>query len=387
MSSFADHFPFEQFRSYAMACIDADKDRRTWDEFNRDFTENVLAPALASFLKSHPGVRPIETTGRRFRFVEAFNHVVAGAPMADSVWEPYAAQQVAYSLRMPLLVKPSVRAGKVDEAARDIWLETAYRQMVGSMDEGRFDPYTDFYHSMTCMVTGDHAMIVFDGWQDVHLVETDRRTGRQIRLGQAPEVHKVNHFEIDFPSGELLVSDWFRTKGFTRMHDAILGKHRNDGSLESQAGRIAYTLGYAAKGIIHVSVGNSSPDIFEKDGLLVIGQPDIDEDDVPGFRNAGGVTTDLWAVTVIDRATLLELFAQSMPREQAEKEVRKVEAVAQARVTVQPGRHWVYFGGDQDEFAAAFRAEEVPEGHVEPFIVVSPRPLDLKPATAPSRCP
>lgn len=93
--------------------------------------------------------------------------------------------------------------------------------------------------------------------------------------------------------------------------------------------------------------------------------------------------TDLWWVTLVEREQLAALIASSstIPFYAASRMVDDYVADSSNHVvelTLDPGEYHLYFKGDHRAFAKSFAAEEVSCSGVDPFFVLSEKPLTLK---------
>jgi len=115
--------------------------------------------------------------------------------------------------------------------------------------------------------------------------------------------------EIQVPSGKLVLVDW------PENGQDILGHLDDDKepSINSARGTVLRSQKYAQENIMHFFVGNSSPQVYYKDGLIYIGQDGYNEDDeeFPLMEEATENTwicTDLWWVTAFDVEVYKELI-------------------------------------------------------------------------------
>lgn len=143
--------------------------------------------------------------------------------------------------------------------------------------------------------------------------------------------------KIEVPSGEIIFADWIRAKAFTK---SVERENQYDTSrwhsINYLLGRIQQIHHYAGKNVAFGSVGNETVTIYQSDeGLVIAGLSDInpemvelyfeDEDgdlddeaidkayqkamdhyqqvtESTGLENIGGVCTDLWGYTIVDKA-------------------------------------------------------------------------------------
>ncbi len=141
-------------------------------------------------------------------------------------------------------------------------------------------------------------------------------------------VKPITHLEIDLPTGELLISDWFRIKEFTDVMQAQSGfnicyaQQRIERTIEGVRKYNVMEVAYSG-GIPSVVVGRdrSSDDV----NALRIGALDVDEfTDEPlnaDLEVSGTVTPEYRATTLIDPADLVSLIALEVGKSEAEAKV------------------------------------------------------------------
>lgn len=103
--------------------------------------------------------------------------------------------------------------------------------------------------------------------------------------------------DIDVPSGKLVLDDW------PLYGDEIFGSLRDmEEDINCQKGIALRTLNFQKKNAMHFFVGNTSPSVYIKDGIISIGctEEDAEAPLAPNERCVGMVCTDLWWVTGFD---------------------------------------------------------------------------------------
>lgn len=164
-------------------------------------------------------------------------------------------------------------------------------------------------------------------------------------------------FEIAFPTGEIICKD-----SIPYMADIL--KDINDATLtlNSNLGLQQRTLAYANKDIFHVFVGNSCPDVFKKDNLLVVGHSDDNEngncscgreecdcdyEEYPPVEDAikiADICTDLWWATIVDVAIYEKLLIDHYGIEQAKAYMEEINTI---ETNIKPGIYkCTYFRND-----------------------------------------
>jgi hypothetical protein len=144
--------------------------------------------------------------------------------------------------------------------------------------------------------------------------------------------------EIDFPSGEVVFDDW--PDRFSEAAKAGLFNDKDKESINYLRGQRKRTDGYAAQGIFHHCVGNTSPRLFygNKTAQIQIGGGTYNEKTgkttVKGLKKVGEFCTDLWWVTMIDKQAYEAMIAK-LPVERDKGYYKKKLEVA----TIKPGRY------------------------------------------------
>jgi len=93
----------------------------------------------------------------------------------------------------------------------------------------------------------------------------------------------------------------------------ILENLDEDEDINSFKGTVLRSKKYAQENIMHFFVGNSSPQVYYKDGLVYIGQDGYDENDeefllMEEATENTSICTDLWWVTAFDVEIYRELI-------------------------------------------------------------------------------
>lgn len=341
---------------------------------------SAFHPALRGFLDAlrQEGVlEPIPgSSGRRGTLIDAWNGMVTSDDSFRShpelAWErivEWFAHDLVFGTAYRA-AEPGADAARMAEASA-----AAYETIVRRVDAGTFS-WHEIREGETCATTGDRLKVETTGWK-LRMGGIDTKTGRLVPM-KPVERAAIREATFDFPTGDLLVADWFRLDAFNEAADSVKVP-----SLGSADGREAVTRAYARElGFLSVAVGNTSPTILEVDDALVFGWVDQDAEhgeDAP--KIVGEVCTDMWRTTIIEHGRLVDMVAASVGREEA---VRMVdEYVAEngvARIRVEPGTHHVYFGGrEEEDFGDDFASDDldVPTG-IRPIFVLSPRPLSLR---------
>lgn len=139
---------------------------------------------------------------------------------------------------------------------------------------------------------------------------------------------KVNEYsvDIDFPTGELLLSDWFQ------FGSEILDLESLDSglSINNKLGIKERTENYAKLNLLHMLVGNTSPYVYYKNNEVFIGINGIDNNDNDILLCENGklltrIITDLWWVSIVDVKIYKELMIKKLGEEEAFKKFKELD--------------------------------------------------------------
>ena len=208
----------------------------------------------------------------------------------------------------------------------------------------------------------------------------------------------IEHVVVDFPTGELLIKDWFRLDAFNQTVERAR-KNEVLNSLEPIAGVVERTNMYAKLGFVGVFVGNTSPSIVSREGRLDVGSTHERYEVVDGEGvyidsevsgdHLGSCSTDMWWTTIIDKKVLVDICSADQSRATA---VAQVEALLEEyegdviKVQVPPGKYHLYFSGDPSIFEENFHSPHADlSGFSEPMFTLSPVELALTPKPVPPR--
>jgi hypothetical protein len=268
------------------------------------------------------------------------------------------------------------------------FIKGKYEEFNQKFTNGNFGSYELGSDVCKCHECGQSMRLDFENWQPSYQVFKTLPDGSLNYKELIPPKNcldkNVTELKVNFPTGELVIADWFRIEEFT---DTVeykgKDKYSEDRSINYAKGRVKSTTDYAEKfNFISVSVGNSSPRIFKKGNTLVFGRgeynEETDEEVKPkGFAEKGYVCTDLWAVTVIDKQTLIEIVSKAKG-EDATKIIEDyiAETYGVNEIKVKPGEYSFKFHGNYHEFDKYLNDENAPKD-VEKFLIVSKSDLIL----------
>lgn len=118
-----------------------------------------------------------------------------------------------------------------------------------------------------------------------------------------PKFKSARAFSVEVPTGDLFFADWLRDEeGFGVR---LFKNHNYD--INTLHGRMQASAYFASKNVIHGSTDNGSCFLISNlDGtvLYIVGNYNDKKLDKLGLRYVGGISTDLWGYTMMDRAHL-----------------------------------------------------------------------------------
>ncbi len=332
--------------------------------------DEALRDALVGhllFLREQGQIRPMAFADQvRDPWVTSWQALAAAAlpeggmvvPWMNALVAPLAA---ALRLEMRLGVDPNTSLDPI---------EAAHRAAVGFVEAGDIEDYQT--RLQDCQRTGKNLGVVWRHWQPT-LGLRDAPTFDFVPLseGLLPDTSGIQHVTVTFPSGQLLVADWFRHPAF---NTAV--KRPEHISLNHEAGRLEHTQWLARLGVVSVGT-HFSPEIFQDGDLLQAMILSEEGEASRGASSLGTVTTDLLAVSVVDRQTLEALLAQSLPAAETRAAVEAmVENQGLHEVTVTPGTYHLYFSTLPEYFVSGMGGMAADwSGAAEPVFALASRPL------------
>lgn len=201
----------------------------------------------------------------------------------------------------------------------------------------------------------------------------------------------VQHVEFNCPSGEILIADWIRIPALSKLYRDN-ADYSSKLSINHDAGSIADTKRTMELfGLLDIHLSNMAVELFQRDGILVIGDSwsDLGEQQAvcDGYRRVGDICTDRWSLTAIDRQVLEALLADVV--DDPAQEIAR--CLSENDVLVQhwkPGTYHVYFSGDYSQFQQEFSEIdfELP-GLPNVYAVISDRELGPKNKSRPRVAP
>lgn len=249
------------------------------------------------------------------------------------------AERMAHALLgMPLMMLAyDLERGTIGPAER----EAAMKKAIARMDSGDI-AWWNVSSREHDFVTGESLDVEFLGWNVVF----GRRGARGEGLVPAEDVAPIamHVVEIDVPTGELLIADWFRDDDFTQLVDEgniFRGGSQQENEMDAE--RYARDHGF-----VSVCSARRSLTAFRKGNRISVGRHDEDGDHraPKGYRRLKDILIDLRKVSIADRASLLTSMGRVHPPERAAELVARIVADrGTVKLKVTPGRYRVLSSG------------------------------------------
>lgn len=268
--------------------------------------------------------------------------------------------------------------------------DALHQDIVAFVSAGCFADY-EIADLSECALTGEKFSIQMENWQPT-VGRIMKVPGAAFGIDFVPlkggefKSPGIEHAVVSFPSGVVLIDDWFRIPEFQQAVERAKGEGRFN--INALAGRAQQTKCYAEKlGFVSVSVGNSVPSVVMQDGAIKVGRlrwnDELDDYEVPKGNRLGLVCTDLWWASMIDKEVLTKIVAQTCSMDQAQKKVEgliKERAGTMMTTHLPPGDYHLYFSGDESVFKQLFNSPDMSmDEFVDPMLALSPTPLSLSP--------
>ena len=139
--------------------------------------------------------------------------------------------------------------------------------------------------------------------------------------------------QIEFKTNELIITDWIRI-------DEFLEQVGPTKMLNSYGGTTASTEEAAKHGFVRVHVGDVDPTILRKDDNFSFGMAS----DKKEYEKIGSVYVGVWAVTIIEKQNLINIVANKLGEEKAEKLVNDyLNKKNHTLANIEPGMYTLKF--------------------------------------------
>ncbi|WP_375263991.1 hypothetical protein [Palleronia sp.] len=266
-------------------------------------------------------------------------------------------------------------------------LETLPDTLAAAVEGGNMDPDVSDC-DIACSITGERLQLEMRDWQPV-LQRLDMKTGQFVEAEAISAGKPLRHMEMNLPTGELLLADWFRIPGFSESVEALAGDPGRD--IEPDQGADEHTRNHFERaGLVHISVGNSCPTIYRDGEILRLGRIDEEalyneagEQIAEEPEQAGMICTDLWWATMADKQTIADILMRSDQHADRAAAEAAIDAYVEEnwgviRIQMEPGPLHVYLpsGHNGSEPDGLFvKAGLKPMTGLEEQIVLSRAPL------------
>lgn len=307
------------------------------DDMTADLADHLAALRDAGLIVPHDAL-----PNRRMNLQHSWNVMCGTAEHRYSSQEGETlavARRLSHALiSVPLhMLAFDVESGKVDAASRD----TRMRAIMTEMDTGDL-PWWKLGAYEQDFVSGEELDFEMRGWALVF----GRRGGRGEGITPAEDLPAVtmHEIDIDLPTGELLIADWFRSDGFTDLVDEgnpWRGGSQNEN--ERDAERYARDHGF-----VSVSSARRSLTILRNGDTVTAGHHDEDgEYPLPqGFSRVRDLLIDLRKVSLADKATLISILSRIHPQDRAQEMADEIARDRDTvRIRVEPGRYRISSSG------------------------------------------
>lgn len=311
----------------------------------RSVYQDLFFQALTSFLSD------MQKNGHSFFINNSAGHYT---PLTDkwpqALSTPHA-QRAVEDIFFPLYIMYALKPEHKTEGE-------LYESLVAVLDNGQIRSHC-INQGMQCADCGQKFQLNIKNWQPQFQVFGQKEDGSLDYRNLVPPKKCLPkesvQVEIDFPTGEVLVCDWFRIQEFNEIVKDE-NQYEDYASINHAAGRIYTTKRYAQLfNLVCVSVGNSSPNIFldTTTGSLTVGE-ERDEDlrlD-SRFKDVAQVCTDFWGVSLIDKAELVRVLSQKYPdraQQLVDDYIRAPHNNMQI-IHITPGTYTLDFHGNYHQF-------------------------------------
>ena len=306
------------------------KDFSDWCRANihacRKSQMDVLAQRLVTAYRDEGFLAPCPNNGpRNVGAMTAWNDWLEGVDLEKEYRNSHLLQSAAAQVLPRNFVKTTVRRkmrlendGEPAGFASADDLRSVIEAVIAKSREAyiaqTLDPYEDTLSNFHDRLTGDPLRTGGTLFEPV-LVSFDTAEREFVPCPVLDQPPVALEIELSLPSGELVMADWFRVKGFKEGLDALVEEPGHGWDLNSQDGMDARMRAYyELAGLVIVACGNNSPYAhLERPGVWRMGHIIDDEldEDAEVQEEAWTTCTDLWANVFADRQTVLDVMMAS----------------------------------------------------------------------------
>lgn len=379
IQSFAELFSFADMQAIRVASkarrdIKEDSPEKTTAIHHYfDVCKEKMGKPLGAYLKEKHQLglmQPVSnSSGYDSRFAKTWNEIANNTQKYQENPDTYWDSLLNYYMRRTVL---NLAGDLCPFTETPEWPEERlYQEVVSTVDKGDLEWFmTDI--SEQCGRTDMILSHQFNNWVP-ELWYFDQALNKHLKAEPRDAGNHILHTSVTFPTGHLLVADWFRFDEFN-----TLVKPDDHPSLNSQAGIEARVRHYAENfDFISVFVGNTCPTVFTSNTQLVVGHA-FENVDAMQYAPGPRVCTDMWWTTIIDKQTLIAHLTQATGEDATSMVETYLENNDVGEIHVQPGTYHLYFDNDDTTFNEKFAAVGVDlNGIDEPYCMISLNELEL----------
>lgn len=400
MKHFNEYFSFDQFMKVVNATIEKRKEKET--NYNPNIEtpydlirhNNLLVP-IHNFLQDYNkeyGLLPIENgVGHSVNlsyFWDNFrenNINKKGYTKEENI--KFDSRELGQLLSKELFFPFYIN--EKDIISEEFWQER-YTTLANQLNEGNFEHFR-LPDSCYCFECGANFKLELKNWQpqllEMVLVHEDQDWWKnKYEYNPAPEcaVPHIVNLEVEFPSGNLLVTDWFRMEEFTNTVD-LKGAFDDKYDVNCALGRIEQSTHYAKDFNFISTPGGGMPNIFKNGNSIIVGNYDEEDNSSEvkkfkkSYKKSGRVDCMLRAVTIIDSDQLIKILSINSDTDTATQlldSYMKKNKDEIKKLTVTPGTYIFEFSGDHYNLKN-HTEEKFPESII-PFVIVQEKEEYLK---------
>lgn len=381
---FRDYFSFETFQNvYGLAQTEPLEDgpeRKAWLDEYFDCLETDYNKPFLNFLKArheNGEMKPFcNAEGYESNFLRAWNNVVQRNERYQHD-QPQCWNIIARAFNGMNTFNGLLWIHAKNENHTEIDDLSKYEKIINEVNLGTFR-WSQCDMRQQCFKTGESLLVKFDNWEGT-LGNLEGEFGHSVFVAVEPstQIDEVQHQKVVLKTGNILVADWFRIEAFTEEIEKL-----GDFNIGSEYGCKLCTKTHAKElNIVHVCVGNTSPELFYGDDGFVAASYSEDDTSPKNFRSLGNICTDLWWATMIERENLVSMIAKTKGQVDAERMV--AEYLAENDVTeisVPPGEYHLYYDSDNRRFDKLFVSDDINlDGISKPLFILAKNELTLSP--------
>ena len=267
-------------------------------------------------------------------------------------WKKAANQEPMEQSEVIQLGQPVAYALRYSVAMDKRPAEEKHAKLINLMETGDFPQFiTTTVH---CHASGQDLRVDFKGWTPT-LMKFDRTTRKHVSLEDGDIVPSTTwHAPLSFPSGRILVADWFRHDTFTKACAPV--RDANQLSGDQECAKLTREMARELN-ILHVEVGNTTTSLAVLDGGI-LGYGEHDEDDMT-LKETGSVCNDLWWTTMVDEEILRKILSREHDEGSVDKIIESFLNEGACRLDVPPGTYHLYYSGRTTTFKNTYDQEFV----------------------------